>query len=165
MAANTYVLVRTVLPPSVWWYRKEHLDGVEVLRHPPMALSTMGGWHVRKPEDEVLDTVVAEQFVQLDWSRTTLIDRTSPIGWLSWDGSFYGCASEQHDFMARMMIHIEPDLLEGAGWVRVIRPSDDRGGLWAIGRRKIGNAMTYIRLSDAQRAWLLDHGHTLMEND
>jgi hypothetical protein len=109
----------------------------------------------------ILDAVTAKCFEDLDWSRTTLVDPKSDVGWLDRDGRFYGCERENHDLMARLLFKSEEHDLEERGWVRVMR-SD----LWTTGARHMGDGtLAYVRITDAQRQWLLDNGHTVTDQD
>src|SRR3972149_10751953 len=59
-----------------------------------------GGYCSKSDKDEVIKEVDVEDWGDLDWLVTELLDPNSPYGWLNRGGKYYGCSSQAHDRMA-----------------------------------------------------------------
>jgi hypothetical protein len=115
------------------------------------------GWQLTG-EEVVVRKAHAEDWRDLDWSETSLVDPKSAAGWLDRAGRFHGCPHEAHDTYADLVLKTSAFDLENAGWVRVY----GEGHLpleWVIGYR------SGLRLSDEQRMWLDRKGMTVHEWD
>lgn len=106
----------------------------------------------RKPysiaNDIILEEVYADEFEDLDWSKTWLNDSDSEYGWLDRDGNFYGCGYESHDLSSYFLFKCEVGELEEKGFVRVSYDYQCRK-----------------RLSVEQKNWLILHGYKIKEYD
>jgi uncharacterized UPF0146 family protein len=85
-----------------------------------------GGFYSRDGGEQILDTVDAEDWYDLDWSRTSLALREEGCtsGWVSPKGKFFPCGSKDHDEYAYLVLRKEVRELEEGGWARLggIRP-------------------------------------------
>jgi len=131
----------------VWWARKEG-DKI-VNRH--------GGYQFLQSRIKVLEEVSAHDFDELDWSGTELIKEDSDAGWVSPDGTFYGCSSEDHDAYAQYVLKSTVESLQVNGWVRVY--GEPGSSAWGSDWTKVGS------LTAEQRNWLSEHGHHIGEFD
>lgn len=57
--------------------------------------------------------------LEQDYAYRYLLNPYSEQGWLSPEGSFYGCKFYQHDDLAYALLRKSPQALEWSGWVRV----------------------------------------------
>jgi len=112
-----------------------------------------GGYCLVNDGWEVIETVEAEDWDDLDWSY--LVRPDSQSGWLSPSGRFTGCGYSEHDFVAAMVLKKEPSDMEQWGWVRIYGKT---GGIddWV----KPGG-----RLTDDQRNWLSREGYVVSVDD
>jgi hypothetical protein len=99
---------------------------------------------------EVLETVEAAGFAELDQSKTEYLDPGSDAGWLRPDGKFFPCGYTFHDIVAREVLKTTVKQLERGGWIRV----QGEGALLFCERTP----------TDAQRKWAEEHGHTLEDD-
>jgi hypothetical protein len=67
----------------------------------------------------VVETVYADDFDELDWSKTYLNDPEKESGWLSPEGIFYGCPYESHDDCAYYILKKSVAELENEGYIRI----------------------------------------------
>jgi hypothetical protein len=145
---KTFVLVED---RSNWWAT---LNGDKVTNN-------YGGYQYLNPSMKIIEKVEAHSFDELDWSNTYLTEKeeVEDQGWLSRDGTWYGCEYEEHDDYARFVLKKEVGHLEETGWVRVcFPPSDDTQysvSLWECLKR----------LSPEQRNWLQIRGHKIIDSD
>ena len=126
-------------------------------------ISYMGGYNFGCKDDEILETVEAEDFESLDWSKTTLLIPDSDAGWLDRNGKFYGCRSEDHDVLAYFYLKKDVSELEKEGWVRVYGGPDTRAS-WVQSGWVQGGRFD-MKLSADQRNWLSLQGHEIGEWD
>lgn len=75
----------------------------------------------RNPAIQVVEEAEASSFAKLDHTKTDLYKPESECGWLSPNGKFFGCASQEHDRLARLVIGVPVPNLEKSGWARVQR--------------------------------------------
>ena len=96
-----------------------------------------------------IETVYAESFDDLDWTKTYLNISENGAGWLDREARFHGCPFQQHDRHAYRIIKQEVVDLENQGWVRV--------------NGKLGY-MTMQTLSPEQRIWLDRKGYKVEDD-
>lgn len=96
-----------------------------------------------------IETVYAESFDDLDWTKTYLNISENGAGWLDCEARFHGCPFQQHDRHAYRIIKQEVVDLENQGWVRV--------------NGKLGY-MTMQTLSPEQRIWLDRKGYKVEDD-
>jgi len=137
----TFYLVKTRCWDKPWWVEKEGNYWINY----------MGGRTPISKDDEVMDTKVQEKIEDLDWSITGMIEDQTRCGWLDPEGRFYGCAHMAHRIVARWVFHKGEKQLEQEGWIRVLRKND-----WISARD---------RITEAQRSWLIAHGHDVNEEE
>lgn len=106
-------------------------------------INFVGGWCFPNSYLIVLETVYADRFEDLDWSKTYLNNPNSDSGWLSPDGIFYGCPSESHDSCAYYLLKSTIGELEKKGYIRIMYKHD-----WHCEGE----------LTEAQAKWLLEKG-------
>jgi hypothetical protein len=83
-----------------------------------------GGFCHLGKEEKLLETCVAHDWSELDWTKTTIRDDSSEEGWLSPEGEFFGCAYMLHDKLAEMYIKKSVRELEALGWCRIVKDQD-----------------------------------------
>lgn len=111
-----------------------------------------GGYHMRSANEKHLsEPVEAEEWEDLNWSDTNLLDSTKASGWLARDGRWYGCEPRAHDTIAWLILKSEVRDLEATGWVRVMSSTE-----WMVCPN---------RLSAEQRNWLSLRGHKVDDDD
>ncbi len=147
---ETFVLVKRDMPACTWWYRK---DGVKLV-------GTGGGYNFGYDDDVIIETVEAEDFESLDWSKSSLLQPDSDAGWLARDGKFYGCDSEDHDTLAYYLLKKNVEELEEALWVRVYGAPGHDPIAWTM-----GSSDWHARISAEQRNWLSLRGHKVTDDD
>lgn len=113
-------------------------------------INVAGGWMPKSKEDKIIETVEAESFEGLDWTKTSFINPDSDSGWLDRYGKWYGCSTMEHDFIAYYILKKSIEELEKEGYVRVY---DEK------------NWICKKRLSPDQRNWLSFHGHKVEDED
>ncbi len=79
----------------------------------------MGGKCPRHTSDKILETVEAEDWIDLDWTFTILHRPESRAGWVSPDGRFFGCDNQEHDLFAQLALKKTIGELERTGWARI----------------------------------------------
>jgi hypothetical protein len=108
-------------------------------------INSVGGYHYYNQSlDNILETVEAEDFEDLDWSKTYLNDSTKVAGWLEPDGTFHGCGYEGHDSCAYYLLKKSVDALESSGVIRIYSKSE-----WFCKNE----------LTEAQARFLIDKGY------
>lgn len=83
-----------------------------------------GGFTVEGRGVEVLESCIAHDWPELDWSKTTLRNDNKAEGWLSPSGEFFGCSYMDHDKLARLYLKKETGDLEMEGWCRIVREEE-----------------------------------------
>jgi len=109
----------------------------------------VGGRVPKSKDDKILDTIDVRDIEDLDWSHTGLIKNSSPFGWLSPSGIFYGCSNREHDLIVWLIIKRPLHKLEEEGWCRVFHD----------------HFICISRLTAEQRNWLSYHGHHVEDCD
>jgi hypothetical protein len=71
---------------------------------------------------EIVETVEAHDFDELDWHGTFLDEPDSSAGWVDPDGTWYGCDREHHDLYVQFMLKMTVGDVEERGWCRVLGP-------------------------------------------
>ena len=104
---RTFVLIN--LGCGTYWWELE--DGVLYNKY--------GGQYTSMDKSWILETVEAEDWKDLDYTKTDICQPEAKSGWLAPDGTFYGCGPRFHDDWARMILKKEPGALENEGWVRI----------------------------------------------
>lgn len=94
---------------SFWW---EYENGICYNRY--------GGRHSYYKQDGDI-FAEANDWEDLDWSF--LIDNASDLGWISPDGTFYGCDYRRHADVAKLFFKKDERQLEEEGWVKVFMDS------------------------------------------
>jgi len=79
-----------------------------------------GQYPFKDASDIISERVDADEKTELDWSKTPLYDSDSKSGWLSRDGTFYGCPGYYHDKFAAYVFGIKVEKLEKTGWARIL---------------------------------------------
>ena len=136
-------------PMTIWRLIKMHTwsDG----RRELCWVNPNGGLMPNHSSVKVLETVEARCFEDLDWNGTYMTEDTKyDSGWLSREGKWYGCASQDHDAIAYYLLKNDIDVLETTGWARVHSKE-----LW----------FCKIKLSVEQRNWFAKYGYKLEEYD
>lgn len=74
-----------------------------------------GGWHdyVPSPDDEIRESTWDEIM------RETVRDDAQITGWIAPDGTFYGCAPEDHSLLARYVLGASERELEKRGYAKI----------------------------------------------
>lgn len=112
--------------------------------------NSAGGYMPKRDEDIIVETIEAESFDDLDWTKTNILKPESNIGWLSRHGKFYGCGYMGHDTVAYYILKKDVLELENTGWVRILGKND---------------YYCEKRLSPEQRNFLSIKGHLISEDD
>lgn len=108
---KTFVLVKDPeYDDSVWWYEKRGKKRI----------NPAGGYCYFKDREEILETVEASSWADLDYYKTSLGRRTGvDNGWLSPTGEWFACNYEEHEGLAELIIGMYSDELDRTGWVKV----------------------------------------------
>ena len=69
------------------------------------------------------ETVQANNFKELDWSGTDVLNKNSKYGWVDRNGVFYGCDYTCHELQAYLVHNSSKEELERAGWIHISSPS------------------------------------------
>lgn len=107
-----------------------------------------------KPDWKVIKAVWADSFDQLDWKESSYYVQDGESGWLSPDGTFYGCHYGGHSNLARRIVGMGYGEIEAAGYVHV----DEAGAKDKYSWRMRDESM---QPTEAQKQWLIQHGHDL----
>ena len=106
-----------------------------------------GGWQSKASIDVIKETTVAMGFEDLDWAKTSLINNDYDSGWLSPGGRFYGCRTQNHLMIARLITGMaHPDEV---GWCK-------------LNGKNCPDGFDYfhtIALTEAQTIWLDKNGY------
>jgi len=80
-----------------------------------------GGQPKDRCDGEVIETQEAEDFHDLDWTKTDLARKNgeSQHGWVTPDGTFWACDYMAHDRVIDLWFKKEVGVVEAAGWARV----------------------------------------------
>lgn len=73
------------------------------------------GWHYYNPSED-------DEIKECEWEdiiRDTIRDDTLTTGWVSPDGTFYGCASTDHRFLAEYIFNMNEIELEVKGYAKI----------------------------------------------
>jgi hypothetical protein len=136
----SFVLVKIEFDTS--WYR---LSG-DILSN------RYGGYCDLLENDVILETdEESKDFYELDWTKTTLIKPDSEGGWLTPDGTWYGCSYRDHAEVADLVFHKTEWELEELGYARV----------------KSTNVLVELykrRLTADQRNWLSLRGYEFCDD-
>ena len=102
---QAFALVRS--GDDTWWHQESPADG--------RLYNRRGGYQYFEPKHHtVLDRTLAREWQDLDWTKVDppLIDPKSRGGWLAPDGTWYGCAPEHHETIARYILGSDGFALE-----------------------------------------------------
>lgn len=105
----------------------------------------------------------ARHIANLDHSMTTLAKETHPdedSGWLSPQGVYHGCGYENHARYARYILKMSVADMEYTGWIHVDEAPRKDLKMWRFPAETRG-----LRITKAQRDWLLTRGHHVEETD
>lgn len=120
-----------------------------------------GGYCLVEEDDKILETVEAEDWEELDYTKTSLVDLNGKdAGWLDRNGKFYGCDSKDHDEVVYYYFKSTLEEFERIGWVRVYAAPET----WREFDIYWHN-LSRLRLSAEQRNWLSLRGHKVDEDD
>ena len=108
-----------------------------------------GGYCPKGDKDQVLDRVLVDDYHTLDWTRTGLLDPKSDSGWLDPNGTFYGCASQDHIQFADLILHSSQEELMKKGWCHVWGKRSDP--YWSVGMRLTAEQRNWLRLNEYPR--------------
>lgn len=86
-----------------------------------------GGCHTYEPSDTDI-IVECDDWKDLDWS--ILIKKDSPYGWISRDGTFYGCGYGDHKDLAELYLHKSEKELELLGYIKIYRGYDRKPSMY-----------------------------------
>lgn len=114
-------------------------------------INTAGGHCYKSDSDVVHETVEVTSLYDLDWTKTTLIDPKSETGWLGPDGTFWGCKTQDHNFVAKAVVKIEPGDMDEAGWIKVVGKNQKRFGHY--------DYFCHGEMTAAQKSWLIENGY------
>jgi hypothetical protein len=109
-----------------------------------------GSYMPKSKKDKILEEKEIEDIHDLDWKKASIYKTDSRCGWLSRDGKFIGCSSQDHDLIADLILNETIEELEKQGWVRI----------WID-----ETFICQIRLSAEQRNYLLYNGYKVEDND
>jgi len=100
---------------KTWWKydEKTPIDKATILDSNMEALYNLD---LTKPNTEIVE---ANDFADLDWNDTNVLNDRSPLGWLDRDGNFYGCAYNHHSQQAKFVHHSDRRTLEKLGWIHI----------------------------------------------
>lgn len=113
-------------------------------------LYNLAGGHHRIGESNIIETVEAPDFEDLDWTKTHLMQPNSDAGWLDPFGVLHGCESRGHDLYAKYILKSGSEALLDSGWARIYGKD---GGLLG------SDYARHEDLTDAQRSFLLLNGY------
>ncbi len=68
---------------------------------------------------EGMTCVRAENWADLDWTGTILMDENYKTGWLDRDGVFYGCDYHYHDALGKILFGKSERELEQMGYIKI----------------------------------------------
>ena len=132
---------------KAWWRVKENskIDNADIECYDYVCKH-----HMDLREFEIVE---ANDFNELDWSNTELLNPNSKFGWLDRDGNFYACDFACHEFQA-MYIHKSDSVkLEDMGWIHIsARAPDMLGTLFA---HFYGDYKNGVIPTDAQLAYIV----------
>ena len=98
------------------WYLP--IDGLEPYGQQRLN-NEAGGYCYMTSTDKILEKVMAENFEDLDWTKTSLLRPDSKTGWLAPDGRWWGCYGSGHDIVADLILHSTDMTLRAQGYARV----------------------------------------------
>ncbi len=149
MKQKWHLLGTSYWPSAAYWVRDIGSESYWV--------NMVGGMIPKSKSDVILDTKVVEHMTELDWSVTGHLVNDTACGWLSPEAKWYGCAFEDHDLIAELVLDKSVKSLERLGWVRVEgKPRNCPGGYsWSCEGR----------LTPEQGNWLSYEGHTVRDSD
>jgi len=108
-----------------------------------------GGHNPRSSSDKILKTQEANDYTELDWSMCGLTSDLEEGGWLSPEGTFYGCHYSNHDLVASLILKCKVENLEKFGWIRIHSKKE---------------LTTFRPITDAQKNFLNKKGYTYESN-
>lgn len=113
-----------------------------------------GGYLYSKSDNEILETVEADSWDQLDWTKSSLVvsEEEAKAGWLERSGKFHGCVPKGHDRYAELILGRKVADLEKEGWCRIYGPPYQYDSFVCLHR---------LGLSAEQRNWLSRRGYDL----
>jgi hypothetical protein len=136
-----------------WWYWRDDRGILHDFNGP---FQLLGDAEIVAVDD------VAEDWDQLDWSKTSLCPDVSTVGWLSPSGEFMPCPSHGHDRYARFVLHKKVALLEKGGWARIYGSVSET----LKERRRARDAWCCLRsITPEQHLWLEAHEHEVKDYD
>lgn len=103
-----------------WW----EIDGDRLINR-------CGGWHQYTPKSGDIIVEVAD-WEDLDYSD--YLNPESEYGWLSPEGSWYGCNYFEHDIIANNILHSNDISLELCGWVKAFKGADHETEYYCDGK-------------------------------
>lgn len=128
-----------------FWARKEENKYGEIWRN------IHGGWCLKYEEDEIIaidDAKDMDDFIERNRKEvySYMIKPDSELGWLSPDGTFYGCDWAEHELFVNQYFGKTDLEMEKDGYVRVFRSFELGVPVYS-----------QFKISTKQRIWLEDH--------
>lgn len=116
------------------------------------------GYTYLSSDMHIVEIVQAEDWLELDWSKTSLVipENQAVAGWLDRSGKFHGCARRGHDRYAELILGKTVAQLEKEGWTRVYGPPNSYPAYTCLYR---------LGLSVEQRNWLSLRGYKIHDYD
>lgn len=97
--------------------------------------------------------VKANDFEELDWNNTKVLDSKYKYGWLDRQGIFYGCDYYCHDMQAQLVHHSTRRQLEKLGWIHISKDMLSH----QLKAQFFGDYKNGIMPTDAQMMYLCRH--------
>lgn len=109
------------------------------------------GGRCHKSKNDVILQTVQSAFEDLDWTITSYVEPDSKTGWLSPDGKYWGCSTQNHRSVADLVLKSSSEKLLDQGWVKVNGINAPGGAFCDFFNEK--------PLNDIQRKFLIDNGY------
>ena len=106
-------MTKFVMYKNFWWEYDEtsHLDYARLYDHCGICAFGVDARNLKMCE--------AQDFENLDWNNTPVLNNTSVCGWLDRNGKFYGCDFTEHVMQAEYVHHSSILMLESLGWIHI----------------------------------------------
>jgi len=110
-----------------------------------------GGRCDKSRSTKVIESIEADDFRDLDYTKTGYVRPESKSGWLSPEGKFHGCRYMEHDSYAELVLKQSTNALERSGWMKV-------PGQYAT-------LYPYRHATEAQHDWARNNEHLIDGED
>lgn len=124
---STFLLIKR--DKFVYWTEKR-LDYEGQIR----LYNQYGGYNYLLSTDEILETVIAEDFCDLDETKTSsyqyiknnINNKKLKCGYIDRKGIFYRCEYQSHSDLASVLFDKSQRELDDLGWIKILRKTEKR---------------------------------------